>query len=320
MAPAQIRTGPVRPVHLGRVRPPIAMSGPRQSGITAKSECAHRLVPETGALYMLPMKRFLPFVNAGPLVGVIRLSGQIAANSRGAALNDQTIAPLIEKAFSKGKPKAVALAINSPGGSPAQSALIAARIRRLAEEREIPVYAFVEDLAASGGYWLATAADEIWVDGNSIVGSIGVISAGFGFHDLLTRHGVERRLHTSGRSKSLLDPFLPEKAEDVARLRHIQDLVHKGFIAQVSDRRGARLSDGQDLFNGDVWVGQEAVELGLADGVGHMVPKMKEIFGDKVRFATYGPRRSLFQRLGAEAAAGLGAEIEERALRARFGL
>ncbi len=269
---------------------------------------------------MQTMNRFLPFVNAGPLVGVIRLSGQIAATSRGTALNDNGLATLIEKAFSKGKPKAVALAINSPGGSPAQSSLIAARIRRLADEREIPVYAFVEDMAASGGYWLATAADEIWVDGNSIVGSIGVISAGFGFHDLLTRHGVERRLHTSGRSKSLLDPFLPEKAEDVARLRRIQDLVHQGFIAQVTRRRGPRLRGDRDLFNGDVWVGQEAVETGLADGIGHLVPRMKEVFGDKVRFASYGPRRSLFQRLGAEAAGGLGAEIEERTLWARYGL
>ncbi|HHL21353.1 MAG TPA: S49 family peptidase, partial [Aliiroseovarius sp.] len=145
------------------------------------------------------MKRRIPFLNSAPKVAVIRLSGVIASGTRG-QINDAKLGPIIDKAFAKGKPKAVALVINSPGGSPAQSSLIAARIRRLAQEKSIPVIAFVEDVAASGGYWLATAADEIVVDENSIVGSIGVVSSGFGLNEFITRHGIERRLHTAGKS------------------------------------------------------------------------------------------------------------------------
>ena len=162
------------------------------------------------AIYIGRMKLHLPFLDRGPLVAVIRLTGTIGSGGR-AQLNDEAMAPIIEKAFKRWKPKAVALVINSPGGSPVQSSLIAARIRRLAEERAVPVHAFVEDVAASGGYWLATAADDIWVDEASIVGSIGVISAGFGAHVLLARQGIERRVYTAGKSKSMLDPFLPER-------------------------------------------------------------------------------------------------------------
>ncbi len=266
------------------------------------------------------MKRWIPFLKSDPLVAVVRLSGTIAATGRGMSLNDAALAPVIEKAFRRGKPKAVALIVNSPGGSPSQSSLIAKRIRRLADELEVPVYAFVEDVAASGGYYLATAADEIWVDDHSIIGSIGVISAGFGFSDLIARYGVERRVHTAGKSKSLLDPFLPEKADDIARLRAIQDKIHATFIAHVQDRRGARLDQNTELFTGDVWVGSEAVDLGLVDGVAHLAPKMKELFGDKVKFARYGVRRSLFQRFGARVLGSMAQEIEERATWARFGL
>ncbi len=266
------------------------------------------------------MRRWIPFLKSDPVVAVIRLSGMIAAGSRAGALNDQGMAAQIERAFTKGKPAAVALVINSPGGSPAQSSLIAARIRRLAEEKGLKVYAFVEDLAASGGYWIATAADEIWIDQASVVGSIGVISASFGFQDLIARYGVERRLYTSGKSKSFLDPFLAEKDEDVARLRDIQGQLHDSFIAQVRDRRGDRLKEDADLFTGAFWIGQRAVDLGLADGIGHVVPKMKDVFGDKTRFVAYGPRRSLFQRLGARVADDALALVEERGLYARFGL
>ncbi|MHC0054252.1 S49 family peptidase [Actibacterium sp. D379-3] len=266
------------------------------------------------------MKRWLPFLPSRPSVAVLRLAGTIASGGRMGALNDAMLAPLIEKAFTKGRPDAVALVLNSPGGSPAQSSLIAARIRRLAAEKKLPVYAFVEDVAASGGYWLACAADEIWVDETSIVGSIGVISAGFGFHDLIARYGVERRVHTAGKSKSLLDPFQPEKSEDVARLKELQEQIHASFIALVRARRGTRLSDDTELFNGDVWVGAKAVEVGLADGVGHLVPKMKQRFGDKVRLRSYGVRRPIWQRVGAQAVAGLAHDIEERAHWARFGL
>ena len=265
------------------------------------------------------MKRFIPFVKSDPVVPVIRLQGMIASMTRGAALNDAGLADMIEKAFRKGKPAAVALTINSPGGSPAQSSLIAARIRRLADEKNLKVYAFVEDVAASGGYWLASAADEIWVDHNSIVGSIGVISAGFGFQDFIARHGVERRLYTAGKSKSMLDPFQPEKAEDVARLKEIQTQIHDNFIGYVKERRGARLGD-EDLFTGEIWVGRAAVDKGLADGVGHVVPKMKEIFGDKVRLVPFQQRRPLLARFGASLGDDLLGVVEERAARARFGL
>ncbi|MFC2968999.1 S49 family peptidase [Acidimangrovimonas pyrenivorans] len=261
----------------------------------------------------------LPFLNRHPTVAVLRLQGMIAAGGRAGVLNDASLAPLIERAFRKGKPAAVALQINSPGGSPVQSALIAARIRRLAEEKGIPVHAFVEDLAASGGYWLATAADDIWADTSSVLGSIGVISSSFGLHDFLARHGIERRVHTAGTSKSFMDPFLPEKPEDVARLKELQEPIHAAFIEQVKARRGGRLAEG-DLYDGSFWVGQKAVELGLADGIAHMVPKLKELYGDKVRLRPYAPRRGLLRRFGAQAIGGALAEVEERSLLARYGL
>jgi len=254
------------------------------------------------------------------MVSVLRLQGVIAAQGRGAALNDAGLAGLIEKAFVKGKPVAVALEINSPGGSPAQSSLIAARIRRLAEAKGVRVYAFVEDVAASGGYYIASAADEIWVDRHSIVGSIGVISAGFGFDQFISRHGIERRVHTAGKSKSLLDPFRPEKPEDVVRLKKLQEQIHAGFIDHVKARRVAKLATDTDLFNGDIWVGEGALATGLIDGVGHLVPKMKEIFGDKVVLRPYRRRRPFWSRLGARLAGDAIAEIEDRAGFARFGL
>ena len=265
------------------------------------------------------MIQVFPFFRRGPVVGVIRLQGMIASGGRGAALNDAGLAPLIEKAFRRGKPKAIALVINSPGGSPAQSSLIAARIRRLADEKKIPVHAFVEDVAASGGYWLACAADDITVDPNSIVGSIGVISAGFGFHEFLARYGIERRVYTAGKSKALLDPFQPEKAADVKRLKEIQNVIHDGFIDHVKARRGARLGE-RDLFDGSIWVGAKSVEVGLADGVGHVVPEMKRRYGDKVRFVVHQQRKPLLGRLGGRLAADALAGFEERAAFARFGL
>jgi signal peptide peptidase SppA len=266
------------------------------------------------------MKRFIPFVKSEPVVAVVRLQGAIMANPRGAGLSDQAVAPAIERAFRKGKPKAVALAINSPGGSPVQSSLIAARIRRLAEEKKVPVHAFVEDVAASGGYWLACAGDHIWADHSSIVGSIGVISAGFGFTEAINKLGVERRVYTSGESKSILDPFRPEKEEDVARLKSLQADIHEAFIAHVKARRGARLGDHPELFTGAFWTGARSVELGLADGIGHLVPKMQELYGEKTRFAVYGPRRSLFGRFGLSLASEIATGLEERAAYARFGL
>lgn len=268
------------------------------------------------------MKRFIPFRKKHPLVPVLRLSGAIGAGGRfSGGLNDAGLAPQIERAFEM-KPAAVALAINSPGGSPVQSALIAARIRRLAEEKKVPVHAFVEDAAASGGYWLACAADDIWADDSSILGSIGVISSGFGFADLIARHGIERRVHTAGRSKSTADPFRPETPEDEARLRAILTPIHQAFIDHVKLRRGARLRlDQPDLFEGAFWAGRKAVELGLADGIGHLVPRMKQVYGEKVRLVPMMQKRSLLSRLGLRAGAEALVSVgEERALWAEVGL
>ncbi len=265
------------------------------------------------------MKRWLPFVKKHPTVSVVRLQGAIAATGRG-TLNDPGVAPLLERAFSKGKPAAVALVINSPGGSPAQSSLIGARIRRLSEEKEVPVYAFVEDVAASGGYWIAAAADEIWVDATSIVGSIGVISASFGFHELMERQGIERRVYTAGKDKSMLDPFRPEREEDIARLKALQAQLHETFKGHITARRGAKLPEDRDLFTGEVWIGQQGIDVGLADGIGHLVPVMKDKLGDKTRFRVYGARRPLVSRFGLSLVEDALAGLEERGLWARYGL
>ena len=263
------------------------------------------------------MKLPYPFSPRSPVVSVVRLTGQIGAGPRG--LSDAMMAPVIEKAFAR-KPVAVALVINSPGGSPVQSSLIATRIRRLAEEKEIPVHAFCEDVAASGGYWLAAAADHIWIDRGSILGSIGVIAAGFGLSEAIDKLGIERRVHTAGKSKSMLDPFRPEKPEDVERLTRWLETLHKVFIDEIKTRRGDRLADDPELFTGEVFIGQEAVDKGLADGIGHVLPVMRERFGADVKLKRYGPKRSLLSRFGAQLIGQAMAEIDERAAFARFGL
>ncbi len=263
----------------------------------------------------------VPFINRPPHVSVVRLAGVIASGGWPGArqLNDAALARLIDRAFCRGRPVAVALAINSPGGSPVQSSLIAGRIRRLAEERSIPVYAFVEDIAASGGYWLATAADQIFIDRSSIIGSIGVISSSFGFHRAMERIGVERRVHTAGKDKSMLDPFRPERPADVRRLKLLQRQIHEAFIDQVKSRRGERLK-GDNLFTGEVWIGTRAVEVGLADGIDRLVPRMKRLFGDKTRFNVHGPRKSLLRRFGTQVVTDALGAAEERALWAQYGL
>jgi serine protease SohB len=264
------------------------------------------------------MKRFIPFLKAEPLVAVVRLAGVIANTRTG--LNDMALAPVLEKAFRRGKPAAVALSINSPGGSPVQSALIAARIRRLSQELDVPVVAFLEDVAASGGYWLACAAEDIFADENTMTGSIGVIYASFGFNEFLAQHGVERRVHTAGQSKSFMDPFLPERPEDVKRLKSLQEPIHENFVAHVKDRRGNRLKEDVPMFGGEIFVGRQALEAGLIDGLGHLIPEMKRRFGDKTRFKRYTIRRSPFGMIGARLASGLVEGLEERALWSRFGL
>ncbi len=276
----------------------------------------------------LPLGRFR---EPPPVVAVIRLSGVIGALGplrTGLTLRD--LAGRIERAFKLPRLKAVALAINSPGGSPVQAALIGRRIRALAEEKEVPVIAFAEDVAASGGYWLACAADEIYADENSIVGSIGVISAGFGFAELLERYGVERRVHTAGDKKSLLDPFKAEDPKDVARLKALQKEIHESFKAQVRARRGDKLKgNDKTLFSGEFWSGRKALELGLVDGLGDLRGVLRERYGEKLRLKPVDGARPWWRRrlpLGSappapqDWAAGLLAAAEERALWSRYGL
>jgi len=267
----------------------------------------------------------------GPVVPVVRLSGVIGgAPLRGLGLSLAGLNPALERAFKVRGARAVALAINSPGGSPVQSALIAGRIRALAGEKKLPVIAFIEDVGASGGYWLALAADEIFAAASSIIGSIGVVHASFGFAGVLDRLGIERRLHTAGAKKSLLDPFRPQDPEDVDRLMAIMGEIHGDFKGMVRERRGAKLSaPDADLFEGQIWTGRKALELGLIDGLGDVHGTLKERFGDKLKLPQIGAarpwwRRRLNVRPGEAIARAVvdGAldAIVERALWARYGL
>jgi serine protease SohB len=267
-----------------------------------------------------------------PVVPVVRLAGVIGVSTPlRPGLMLASLARQLERAFAVRNARAVALLINSPGGSPVQSHLIYLRIRSLAAEKKLPVIAFAEDVAASGGYMLACAADEIICDPSSIVGSIGVIGGTFGFPRLLEKLGVERRIYTSGERKAMLDPFLPEKPDEVERLKLVQREIHDDFIALVKERRGARLSGPEsELFSGEYWTGRTAVELGLADTVGELRSILRERFGDKVITPVIAPERSLLGRVrpgvGLE---GIGRDgfadelisaLEARALWARYGL
>ena len=225
-----------------------------------------------------------PF-KSNPVVPVLRLAGAIGMSTPlRPGLSISTLSNAIEKAFSMSKVPSVALLVNSPGGSPVQSNLILKRIRQLAEEKDKKVYVFCEDVAASGGYYIALAGDEIYADTSSIVGSIGVISAGFGFEKAIEKLGVERRVYTAGTSKSMLDPFRPEDPADVARLKQVQQDVHDAFIGVVKDRRAGKLmGHDDDLFNGSFWSAPKALDLGLIDGVSDVRTKMRELHGDKVR-------------------------------------
>jgi serine protease SohB len=268
----------------------------------------------------------LTFFDRRPRVAVVRLSGLIAARSGGFAptgISAASTAPLIERAFRVKRLAGVLLVINSPGGSAVQSSLVAQRIRRLADEKKVPVIACVEDAAASGGYWLACAADEIVVDAASVVGSIGVISAGFGLSEAIGRWGVERRLHTAGTEKSFLDPFRPERPEDLARLELLLSELHGTFKDWVRSRRGAKLKAPEDeLFTGRFWTGKQGVELGLADRIGEASAEIKARFGEKAQPVPIGGRRPpWFARLLPGMSAGALVEAaEERAAWARLGL
>ncbi len=268
------------------------------------------------------------------VVAVLPLAGVIAAAGRfRRGLNLQTLAPRIERAFKLRHLAAVALAVNSPGGSPVQSALIAGRIRELAAEKEVPVIAFIEDVGASGGYWLAAAADEIFAQPSSIVGSIGVVAGGFGFTELIGKLGVERRLHTAGDKKAMLDPFGPEKAADVKHLKALMAELHEDFKRTVRERRDGKLqADEKTLFSGAFWTGRQALEYGLIDGLGALRPIMRERFGADVKLRLIDERRPWWRRLGVSAAVPSGADwsadmagglvqaVEERLIWNRFGL
>ena len=234
--------------------------------------------------------------NPAPVVAVVRLSGVIAPNGRShKTINLENTEKLIATAFALKGVKAVAFSINSPGGSPVQSALILDRIRDLAKDKDIKVLTFCEDVAASGGYMLALAGDEIYAHEASVLGSIGVVYAGFGFTSALEKLGVERRLYTAGENKSLLDPFSPESEDDIKRLKHIQSEIHDYFIARVKERRGKRLKGVRaKLFSGDVWLGKEAHKLGLIDDIANMRSFLRDRFGERVRIRTIKPKKEAF--------------------------
>jgi signal peptide peptidase SppA len=270
-----------------------------------------------------------------PVVPVVRLSGVIGLSTPlRPGITLAGVARPLERAFGMRKARAVALLINSPGGSPVQSHLIYRRIRHLAAEKGVPVIAFAEDVAASGGYMIACAADEIICDASSIVGSIGVVGASFGFTGLMEKIGVERRLYTSGERKAMLDPFLPEKPEDVERLKSVQQEIHEDFIVLVKQSRGARLTGPEnDVFSGEFWTGRKAIELGIADGLGDLRSTLRQRFGDDVVTPLVSPARGWFGRVQP----GLGTAVdgwlhrpnfaeevisalEARAIWARYGL
>ena len=248
-----------------------------------------------GWLARLPIRRFR---DPAPVVTLLRLHGVIGrAGPVGTGLTLAKLEKAIDKAFAARHLKTVALSINSPGGSPVQSALIATRIRQLAEEKNMPVVAFTEDVAASGGYWLACAADEIFADANSIVGSIGVISASFGFPEALDRLGVERRVHSTGKKKGMFDPFRPEAPEDIARLKSIQADMLESFKKQVRDRRGEKLTaPDSELFDGDIWTGSQALSLGLIDGLGDLRTVTRKLFGERVKIRDVSPSTGPLRR------------------------
>ena len=283
-----------------------------------------------------PLDRLMQFLPAkwrrsGSVVPVVRLSGVIGAvTPLRPGMTLASVAKILDRAFSTRNAKAVALVINSPGGSPVQSRQIFLRIRQLAAEKKLPVLVFVEDVAASGGYMIACAGDEIFCDPSSILGSIGVVGGTFGFSDLIKKIGVERRLYTAGEHKASLDPFLPEDPEDVARLKSLQREIHAIFIALVKQGRTGRLKgDESKLFSGEYWAGETSVQMGLADGIGDLRSVLKARYGDKVSMPVIAPPTGLLSGLLGRKSAGtvglsglpeeLVSALETRAIWARYG-
>jgi serine protease SohB len=283
---------------------------------------------------LVALRPFIPerFLGGRPVVPVVRLAGVIGLSTPlRPGLTLAGLSRTLDRAFGIRHASAVALVINSPGGSPVQSHLIFRRIRDLAQEKKRRVIAFVEDAGASGGYMIACAADEIIADQYSIVGSIGVVGGSFGFDKLIGKIGVERRLYTSGERKAVLDPFLPENPDDVERLKRLQREIHQDFIALVKERRGAKLAGPEnDLFSGEYWTGRRALELGLVDAIGDLRGVLRERFGDKVTTPLIATERGFLGRrlfrsgFGATPPAGFAEDLisalEARAIWARYGL
>mgnify|MGYP000674515211 CR=1 FL=1 len=279
-------------------------------------------------LHRVPLLRRLP-----PRVAVLRLSGPIGEGGVRGGLTLAGVAEPLHRAFTMSRLRAVAISVNSPGGAPAQAGLIAQRIRDLAEEHDVRVLTFCEDAAASGGYWLACAGDEIHAHAGSLVGAIGVVSAGFGVPELLRRHGIERRVHATGSRKAMLDPFREEDPADVAHLRAMQDDILETFAQHVRERRGAALTAAdEELFSGAVWTGRQAARMGLVDGLGEPRATLRGIYGPRVRLREVPTQRKLFGRIplvggpaglqggGTTWTGDLLAAAEERALWQRLGL
>ncbi|NBV05768.1 MAG: S49 family peptidase [Proteobacteria bacterium] len=263
--------------------------------------------------------------NSDPIVACVNLHGVIGKDSKlESGLNFQNIEPLLKRAFETKNLKAVALNINSPGGSPVQSELIYNYIRELSAEKKIPVYTFAQDVAASGGYWLLVAGDEVYAHNSSIIGSIGVIFSGFGFVELIKKIGIDRRLYTEGKNKAILDPFMPEESENIEILKNAQRDVFESFKDLVRSRRGDKLKESEDkLFTGAFWSGKKAAELGLVDGICDMRKKMKEKFGDKIQFVQVTAKKGLLKSFFSEKSQmieTLISKVEERISFNRFGL
>ena len=269
------------------------------------------------------------FGNDGPIVPMVRLQGVISHELKPGRLNIASVAPMLKKAFAIKKAPVVAIVVNSPGGSPVQSRLIAEHIRQLAAENDKKVIVFVEDAAASGGYFIATAGDEIIADPSSIVGSIGVIFAGFGFVEALEKLGVTRRLYTAGQNKSTLDPFLPEKQEDIERIKRMELDIHQVFIDYVRARRGTKITSPDDeVFTGEFWTAKRGVEMGLVDGLGDLHGTLRERFGKDCRIKPISQKKGLIQLPSFGLSAGLPhdiagdllARVEDRTIWSRLGL
>lgn len=267
------------------------------------------------------MINLLKFFKKSPIVPIVRLDGVIGSSGLfgSSGIDDANLRQVLEKAFNVSKAVSVALIINSPGGSPTQSSLIASRIKNLSKENNIPVIAFCEDVAASGGYWLACCADEIYADENSIIGSIGVISAGFGFNEFISRQGIERRIYTAGKSKSTLDPFLPSKPDDIKRIKKIQEAIHENFKNQVLTNRNGKIKN-TEVFNGEFWNASKALELGLIDSIGHLEPTLKEKFGENVKIKFFSKKKSFFSRFTKSSVDIIYHRIVNKILLSHFGL